>query len=71
MFSEIIERARQKSRQRIEEAFTDFSGGVSEKDSKKSRRLTLDAANSQPITENIRLPFDDETVDWIACHQLR
>ena len=70
MFSEIIERARQRTRQRIEEAFIDFSGGESEKDGKKSRRLTLDAANSQPITENIRLPFDDETVDWIACHDL-
>jgi hypothetical protein len=70
MFSEMIERARQRTHQRVEEAFIAFSGGELENDGKKSRRLTLDGANSQPVTENIRLPFDDESVDWIACHDL-
>jgi hypothetical protein len=70
MFSDMIERARQRTRQRIEEAFIEFCGGESVKDEKNSRRLTLNAANSQPVQENIRLPFDDDAVDWIACHDL-
>lgn len=70
MFSEMMERARQRTRQRIEDAFIAFSGGGSEKDEKDTGRLTLNAANSQPVQENIRLPFDDEAFDWIACHDL-
>lgn len=70
MFSEMIERARQRTRQRIEDAFIAFSGGEPEKGGKNARRLTLNADNCQPVQEHIRLPFDDEAVDWVACHDL-
>ena len=71
MFSEMIESARQRTWQRIDEAFIDFSGGEQAYTGKNThRRLKLDAANSPPVQENIRLPFDDEAVDWVACYEL-
>ena len=71
MFSEMIESARQRTRQRIDEAFIDFSGGEQAYTGKSAhRRLKLDTANSQPVPENIKLPFDDEAVDWLACYEL-
>jgi Methyltransferase domain len=71
MFSEMIESARQRTWQRIDEAFIDFSGGEQAYTGKNAhRRLKLDAANSPPVQENIRLPFDDEAVDWVACYEL-
>jgi hypothetical protein len=71
MFSEMIESARQRTRQRIDEAFIDFSGGEQAYTGKNAhRRLKLDTANSQPVPENIKLPFDDEAVDWLACYEL-
>ena len=71
MLSDIIERARQNTRQRLEEAFIDFSGGEEAYSGKNAhRRLTLTTTNSQPVQENIRLPFEDEAVDWVACHEL-
>ena len=71
MFSEMIESARQRTRQRIDEAFIDFSGGEQAYTGKNAhRRLKLNTVNSQPVQENIRLPFDDEAVDWVACYEL-
>lgn len=71
MFSEMIESARQRTWQRIDEAFIDFSGGEQAYTGKNAhRRLKLNAANSPPVQENIRLPFDDEAVDWVACYEL-
>ena len=71
MFSEMIESARQRTRQRIDEAFIAFSGGEQAYTGKNAhRRLKLDTANSQPVQENIKLPFDDEAVDWVACYEL-
>lgn len=71
MFAQMIESARQRTRQRIEDAFIAFSGGEQAYTGKNAhRRLTLNASNSQPVQENIRLPFDDEAVDWVACHEL-
>ena len=71
MFSEMIESARQRTRQRIDEAFIDFSGGEQAYTGKNAhRRLKLSTVNSQPVQENIRLPFDDEAVDWVACYEL-
>lgn len=71
MFSDMIDRARQRTRQRIEEVFIEFSGGEQAYSGKNAhRRLTLNNFNSQPVQETIRLPFDDEAVDWVACHNL-
>ena len=71
MFSEMIDSERQRTRQRIDDAFIDFSGGEQAYTGKNAhRRLKLDAANSQPVQENVRLPFDDEAIDWVACHEL-
>lgn len=71
MFPELIERARQRAHQRIDKAFIAYSGGEQTSvDKSADRRLILDIANSQPIQENIRLPFPDEAVDWVACHEL-
>lgn len=71
MFLEMIESARQRTRQRIDEAFIDFSGGEQAYTGKNAhRRLKLDTANSQPVQEKIKLLFDDEAVDWVACYEL-
>jgi len=71
MFSEMIDSARQRTRQRIDDAFIDFSGGEQAYTGKNAhRRLKLNTANSQPVQENVRLPFDDEAIDWVACHEL-
>lgn len=67
----MIENARQRTRQRIEDAFIQFSGGEQENShANNRRRLTFSIDNSQPVKENIRLPFDDEAIDWVACHDL-
>jgi hypothetical protein len=71
MFSEMIETARQRTQQRIDEAFTTFSGGEEAYTGKNAhRRLKINASNTQPVQENIKLPFDDEAVDWVACYDL-
>ena len=71
MFSEMIESARQRTRQRIDEAFLDFSGGEQAYTGKNAhRRLMLNAGNSRLVQENIKLSFDDEAVDWVACYEL-
>lgn len=71
MFSEMIETARQRTQQRIDEAFTTFSGGEEAYTGKNAhRRLKINATNTQPVQENIKLPFDDEAVDWVACYDL-
>jgi hypothetical protein len=71
MFSEMIETARQRTQQRIDEAFTIFSGGEEAYTGKNAhRRLKINATNTQPVQENIKLPFDDEAVDWVACYDL-
>jgi hypothetical protein len=71
MFSEMIETARQRTQQRIDEAFTTFSGGEEAYTGKNAhRRLKINASNTRPVQENIKLPFDDEAVDWVACYDL-
>lgn len=71
MFSEMIETARQRTQQRIDEAFTTFSGGEEAYTGKNAhRRLKINASNTQPVQENIKLPFEDEAVDWVACYDL-
>jgi len=71
MFSEMIETARQRTQQRIDEAFTTFSGGEEAYTGKNAhRRLKINATNTQPVQENIKLPFEDEAVDWVACYDL-
>lgn len=71
MFSEMIETARQRTQQRIDEAFTTFSGGEEAYTGKNAhRRLKINASNTHPVQENIKLPFDDEAVDWVACYDL-
>ena len=71
MFSEMIESARHRTRQRIDEAFIDFSGGEEACTGKNAhRRLKLNISNGKPVQDNIRLPFDDDAVDWVACHEL-
>ncbi len=71
MFSEMIETARQRTQQRIDEAFTTFSGGEEAYIGKNAhRRLKINASNTQPVQENIKLPFEDEAVDWVACYDL-
>jgi len=71
MFSEMIETARQRTQQRIDEAFTTFSGGEEAYTGKNAhRRLKINARNTRPVQENIKLPFDDEAVDWVACYDL-
>ena len=71
MFSDMIQRARERSRQRIDDAFVAFSGGESARSEKRSPRcLTLDTLNSQPVKDTIRLPFENEAFDWVACHDL-
>lgn len=67
----MIEGARQRTQQRIAESFIAFTGGEQAYSGKLAhRRLTFNTSNSQPVSETIHLPFDDEAVDWVACHEL-
>ena len=62
---DLIARAQQTSRQRLEQAFVDFSG-----DAPGQSRLELREPSQLPSREQVRLPYADGEFDWVACHEL-
>ena len=65
MFSTLLEQAIQHSRQRVREAFVEFSHA-----DVKQKILELDLLKQLPSPEKIHLPYRDLSFDWVACHEL-
>lgn len=62
---DLIARALQKRRQRLQQAFDEFSGSEP-----GQSRLELRDLDQLPSREQIRLPYADGEFDWVACHEL-
>ncbi len=62
---DLITPAIHKRRRRLEQAFDEFCGGAP-----AESRLELRSLEQLQSQEKIRLPFDDGTFDWVACHEL-
>ncbi len=65
MFSALLDQAIQHSRQRVKEAFVEFSHADA-----KQKILELDLLKQLPSPEKIHLPYRDLSFDWVACHEL-
>lgn len=61
----LIARAQQACQQRLTQAFEEFCG-----DAPGAARLELRDRSQLPTHEPIRLPYDDGSFDWVACHEL-
>lgn len=61
----LITRALQQCRQRLEEAFNQFAG-----DDPAQTRMELQSLEDLPLRAHARLPYDDNAFDWVACHEL-
>ena len=62
---DLITRALQQCRHRLEEAFNEFAG-----DDPSQSRMQLRSLEELPLREHARLPYDDNAFDWVACHEL-
>ncbi len=62
---DLIASALQKRRRRLDEAFNQFCS-----DAPPESRLELRSPEQLPSREQIRLPFEDASFDWVACHEL-
>ncbi len=62
---DLITRALQQCRQRLDEAFNAFAG-----DDPEQSRMELRSLDDLPLREHARLPYEDNAFDWVACHQL-
>jgi len=65
MFPTLLEQAMQHCRERMREAFADFS-----KHELKQKILLLDQIDQLPAPEKVHLPYRDLSFDWVACHEL-
>lgn len=62
---DLITRALQQCRHRLAEAFNEFAG-----DDATQSRMELRSLDELPLRAHARLPYDDNTFDWVACHEL-
>lgn len=62
---DLIARAQQRSRQRLEQAFADFCG-----DAPGQSRLELRDPAQLPSREQVRLAYAEGEFDWVACYEL-
>ncbi len=62
---ELMSRAAQQCRLRLEAAFNEFAG-----DDPAQTRLELRSLEGLPLREHARLPYEDNAYDWVACHEL-
>ena len=62
---DLITRALQQCRHRLEEAFNEFAG-----DDPDQTRMELQSLDELPLQAHARLPYDDNAFDWVACHEL-
>jgi hypothetical protein len=65
MLPVLIQQASQRCRQRLREAFADFSAGEC-----PQKTLEIDSLDQLPPPDSIRLHYDDAQFDWVACHGL-
>ena len=65
MFSTLLEQAMQHSRERMREAFAEFS-----KHEHTQKIVELDQIDQLPTPEKVHLPYRDLSFDWVACHEL-
>lgn len=65
MFPTLLEQAMQHCRERMREAFADFS-----QHELKQKILLLDQIDQLPAPEKVHLPYRDLSFDWVACHEL-
>lgn len=65
MLPALIEQANQRCRQRLRDAFAEFSAGEG-----PQKTLDLDTLDQLPPPERIHMPYDDAQFDWVACHGL-
>lgn len=62
---DLIAPALHKRRRRLDDAFNQFCG-----DAAAESRLELRSLDQLPSREQVRLPFEDASFDWVACHEL-
>jgi hypothetical protein len=65
MIHTLLEQAMQHSRERMQDAFAEFS-----KHEPKQKILELDQIEQLPAPEKVHLPYRDHSFDWVACHEL-
>ena len=65
MFSTLLDQAMQYSRERMREAFAEFS-----KHEHTQKILELEQIDQLPTPEKVHLPYRDLSFDWVACHEL-
>ncbi len=61
----LIDQANQRCRQRLRDAFAEFSAGDG-----PQKTLEIDMLDRLPPPDRIRLPYKDTQFDWVACHSL-
>ena len=65
MLPALIEQSSQRCRQRLRQAFADFSSADG-----PQKTLEVDSLDQLPPPDCIRLRYDDAQFDWVACHGL-
>ena len=65
MLPALIEQANQRCRQRLRDAFAEFSAGE-----EPQKILELDSADQLPSPERIHMPYKDAQFDWVVCYGL-
>lgn len=65
MLAALIEQTNQRCRQRLRDAFAEFSAAE-----EPQKILELDSLDQLPPPDRIRLPYDDAQFHWVACHGL-